>query len=410
MIWIKMAWRNLWRNTSRTLVELLAIAGSLFLGVFTVNLQEGSYSKMIDMGVKMGCGHLAFYQRDYLADRKTDQLIDPAEPLAVLAGDARVRGVFPRLIIPGLVQSSSNSRSGLILGLDFHREKGNHPLLEPKHLKEGVIPEGSGIHVLVGSRLASDLGVGIGKKFVAMFQNSHGKIASKLLRVGGIFRTGIAALDGGTILMERAALAEEFGKPGLVHELAVALHQRKDMEALTAELRGRVWRDQGMRCFPWPEAMPEMATAIRMDRSQGLFILAILFLIVGIGTANTLLMSVMDRTREFGLMRALGLGAASILRIVLAEAVVLGVLGVAIGLWVGVMLTWYYHVNDMDFRWMMAEVELAGVLFEPVIRSAWDVKGMVVLSFGLLLLVLVASLYPARQALKIRPAEAMRRF
>jgi ABC-type antimicrobial peptide transport system permease subunit len=144
---------------------------------------------------------------------------------------------------------------------------------------------------------------------------------------------------------------------------------------------------------------------------MGKFIIGILFLIVGIGTANTLLMSVMERTREFGLLRALGLAGRHIRKMVAGEALAIGLLGIACGLAAASMTTAYYGTYGLDLTKALGDgTEVAGMLFDPVIKPIWMVGMMITLSVVLLGLVVAVSLYPARQALKIRPSEAMRRY
>lgn len=411
MLWLKMGWRNLRRHLGRSLVQIATVALSLLLAGFMVNLAEGSYVKMIDEGVRIGSGHLAWYQREYLTERKTAMVFDPAAPQARLAGDPRVSGVFPRLHLPSLARSAHDNRGVLLLGIDFPAEIGHSPLLEARRLTGGRIPLGQPGLVLMGDRLAQDLRLAVGRKFVVMFPDREGEIVSKAFRVGGTFKTGVSQIDRGTILVDRETLAEAFKSPGLVHELAVRLRDRGSLEAMLAEYAVVSGADPASRLFPWQEAMPEINDAIRMDRAQGRFIILILYLIVGIGTANTLLMGIMERTREFGLMRALGLSSVHIRVMVAMEAFVAGSIGIALGMVLTWLLTWHYGVAGIDFTALIGDsTEIAGILFEPVINPVWTGPRMLILTIGMLTLVMLASLYPARQALKIKPAEAMRTF
>jgi len=133
-------------------------------------------------------------------------------------------------------------------------------------------------------------------------------------------------------------------------------------------------------------------------------------MIVGLGAANTLLMSVVERTREYGLVRALGFGPAAVRVLVMAEGVMLGLLGMALGTFLGLLATWHSAVHGIDFSSLMGEAELAGMIIDPVIFSGWDHGTTVWFNLGMLAVVAAASLYPAHKALQIGPAQAMRTF
>ncbi|MBF0500524.1 MAG: ABC transporter permease [Candidatus Riflebacteria bacterium] len=411
MTWLKMGWRNLLRNPGRTLIQIMVVGGSLFLAVFMIHLQEGSYGKLIDEGVRMGSGHLVFYHPKYLRERQYGQLFDPAQMLIRLASDPRIIGYFPRLHLPGLARSSHNNRPALMLGIDFEREMGHSPLLDPKRVATGTIPFGQPGLAFIGDKLAKDLQISVGKKFVITLPGNNGEIVSKAMRLGGTFRTGVAQVDRSAVLIDRKSLAALFGAPGLVHELAIRIRDRQELPALKAELELSFPASETFQLFSWEEAMPEIYDAIRLDRAMGQLIVGILFLIVVIGIANTLLMSVMERTREFGLLRALGLSTSHIRRVVAGEALAIGIAGIAVGLLAAAIVTKYYGTYGLDLTSLVGgSTEVAGMLFEPVIRPIWVVDRMILRAVVLLVLVLLASLYPTRQALKIRPSEAMRRY
>ncbi|MFZ2959059.1 MAG: FtsX-like permease family protein [Candidatus Ozemobacteraceae bacterium] len=411
MTWLKMGWRNLLRNPGRTLIQIMVVGGSLFLAVFMIHLQEGSYAKLVDEGVRMGSGHLAFYHPKYLRERQNSQLFDPAPILARLASDPRVIGYFPRLHLPGLARSSHNNRPSLMLGIDFEREVGHSPLLDPKRTATGTIPFGKPGLAFIGDKLAKDLQVSVGKKFVITLPGRNGEIVSKAMRLGGTFRTGVSQVDRGVVLIDRESLAALFGAPGLIHELAIRMGDRRELPALKADLESTFPPNETRCLFSWEEAMPEIYDAIRLDRAMGQFIVGILFLIVVIGVANTLLMSVMERTREFGLLRALGLANFHIRCVLAGEALAIGIAGISVGLVAVAVVTQYYGTYGLDLTRAIGEsTEVAGMLFEPVIRPIWVVDRLIYRSVILLVLVLLASLYPTRQALKIRPSEAMRRY
>ena len=413
MLWMKLGWRNLWRNRRRSIIELASIGGSVFLCVAWNNLAVGTYAKMIEDGVKMGSGHIGIYHRDYLELRKTEQTVPADDLIPSIEAEPDVAAVFPRLQVPGLVRSSRENRAGGIMGLDFERERDTNPLLAEKRIVEGGLPmDNLERGALVGADMARELSIGVGNKFVVMMQGADGEIVSALLRVSGIVKTNMRMIDAGTVIMDRHRLGEIIGTPGAAHEIGIMLTDHARIRSALPGLEAIADRYGDAKAFQWRDAMPELASAVEMDYAGLKVMVAFLYIIVGIGTINTLLMSVMERTREFGVLRAMGLNSAGIRKMVLSEAVVLATAGVIVGLALSIAAGLYTSTHGIDFSGIMGEgeQEFGGTLFEPIMYSIWDVRGMILLAVGMVVVALLASLYPAHRAMKVRPADAMRHY
>jgi ABC-type lipoprotein release transport system permease subunit len=409
MLWFRIAWRNLWRNKRRTGIQLAAIAGSMFLALFIANMTLGMYTAMIDNGVRSGSGHIGLYHNRYLDDRKVADTVPADALIGPLEADPEVAAVYPRLHVPGLLRSSRHSRSAAAVGLDFAREANHNPLLEPKSLVAGSLPKGPN-GIVIGATLAKELKVTVGKKVVWMAQDADGEIASRLFKVSGIIRTNVKAVDAGTVLASREALADLIGRSGSAHEIAVMLERPRRVEHVEPRLQAIASEHAETRAYPWQKAMPSLATLIEVGNSKQQAIVYILFALVGIGTLNTMLMSVMERTREFGVIRALGVGKPAIRMMVMAEALVLGLIGSALGAGAALLVGLYTSTVGIDLSAAYKDVDMGGIAIDPIIRTGWDWPIMLALTLGMVVLSVLASLYPARRALSIRPADAIRQF
>ena len=411
MLWIKMGWRNLWRNRRRSLIELISIAGSIFLAVFVNNLAVGSYAKMVDDGVLMGSGHIGLYRSNYLELRKTELTMEVGTLVSALEQEPMVKAIYPRLHVPGLIRSSRDSRSSVVIGMDIDREKDSNPILDPDKIVEGTLPSQNGSReALMGEALAKELGLKVGKKFVIMMQGSDGKIASSLFKISGLIRTNARVIDAGMVITQRNILGNVIGEKDSAHEIAVILHSHKLIKKALPGIITIARTQNDVEAFRWEKAMPAMANAIRMDHVGFQIIVVFMYLIVGIGTINTLLMSVMERTREFGVIRSIGLSGHGIRKIVLSEAFVLAFTGVIIGMVLAIAAGLYTAKKGIDYSFAMKDQGIAGTLIDPIMYSGWDWISMIVLGGGMILLALVASLYPAHYILKIRPSDAMRKY
>ncbi len=411
MLWIKLAWRNLWRNRRRTSIQLIVISGSLFFAIWINNIAVGSYEKMIYDSVKMGSGHLSFHNNSYLQERTSGLYFNFNEAKKIIKGEKTIAKAFPRCILSGLARSSRENKAVIIMGVDFNLEKDINPILEKKKLVKGGLPKpNSKRGAYVGNKLASNLRLKIGQKLVIMFQNINGEITSKLLRIHGIFQTGIKQLDSSTLFVERKSLAKSFGNKEAIHELALLLSERKYLKKTINRLKTKISRRSNFNIFPWQKTMKQLADAINMDHAQLKIMVIMLYVLVGIGTVNLMLMSVLERSREFGLLQALGLDKAQIKKIVACEALILGVLGISLGLMTSTIASGYTWHYGLDFSGLFGSQEVAGMLFEPKIHSGWDIPWMAGLSIVMIIVVYIASIYPSNKAMKDNPAEAMRKY
>ncbi len=405
---LTLAWKNLWRNRRRTLITLTAMSFSLFLLQTSHNLSFGVYAQMVDSGVRAGSGHVAIYRGDF-AQSRDEKLSFAAEGLTEQAANLdRVGHVLPRIYLPGLAQSSRESRGIVLMGVDPQAEAAVNPFWK-KLPQDQNIRSLSGRDALIGEKLLNELKIAMGGKFVVTVQHRSGELSSELLRVRGVLRTGLKNVDGGMVMVGRERAAAMGGIPGEIHELAVILRQAEDEQQIYTALGKMVNDRPELRPTPWQEAMPNLANAIRLDYASGNFIFLIILLIVTIGVVNTLLMSVMERIREFGVMIAIGTSPGRLRKLVLAEALIIGFISMVVGTLLGCCSTWYLVAHGIDLRELVPEtLEFGGVVFDPVMRAGWDIPWMIEMGLYVIVLCLLASLYPAFKASRIAPAEAMR--
>jgi ABC-type lipoprotein release transport system permease subunit len=404
---LMLAWKNLWRNRRRSLITLAALSFSLMLMQGFHNLAIGTYARMIDSGVRAGSGHIALYREDYSNSRNETLTFNPAKFEHQLADMTEVMRILPRVYLPGLAQSSRESRGILLTGISPAEEYTVNPFL--LKLPARSMPESlASRDALLGSKLLDELKLGVGNKLVITVQNRQGELVSELFRVRGEVHTGLRDVDGSLVMVGRERAATMGGFPGEIHELALILHHADDGATVMPKLRQRL-KASPIRAVAWDQAMPNLANSIKLDYASQKFIFAIMIVIVSIGVINTMLMSVMERIREFGIILAVGATPGRLCRMILAEGLALGVISVLAGSIFGSLLTWYLVVHGIDLRSLMPEnMEFGGVIFDPIIRANWDISWMVKIAIYLMLIALAASLYPAIKAARLAPASAMR--
>jgi len=405
---LRLAWKNLWRNRRRTIITLAAMGFAILLVQAFHNLSFGVYARMIDSGVRAGSGHFALYRDDYASSRDEKLSYDPANLPSSFEDVDGVETVLPRLYLPGLAQSSRESRGIILTGVDPLRERQINPYL--KNLpQEKMLRDKGGRDAVIGRRLLKELKIEEGGKFVVTVQGRNGELVNELFRVRGVIATGIKEVDASLVFVGVERAAAMAGVPGEVHELAVILKPSAQTEAAFDTLSRTSQKRPDLRLVTWEEAMPNLADAIKFDYAGQKFIFVVILLIVSIGVVNTLLMSVMERIREFGVILALGATPGRLRKMVLAEAFVLGLAAMFFGTLLGALATWYLVTVGIDLRTLMPEsLEFGGVVFDPVLRASWDLPWMGRIALYVVGLCLAASLYPAHKAGQTEPAEAMR--
>ncbi len=402
-----LAWKNLWRNRRRTLITVTALSFSLMLMQAFHNLSTGVYSQMVASGVRAGAGHLALYRGDYVQSRD-EKLVFVAGALPQnIRALPRVEAALPRVYLPALAQSSRESRGILLMGIDPEAELAVNPFLKNLPRDERLRPGTR--DALVGERLLRELQIVVGNKFVVTLQGRGGPLVNELLRVRGAIRSGIKEIDGAIVMIAREKAARLGGIAGQIHELAVILATPAAERQVLPQLRAMVAGQSAVRALPWEKSMPNLANAIKLDYASQKFIFVVILLIVTIGVVNTLLMSVMERIREFGVILAIGASPWRLFQIILSESLLLGAGSLLLGTLLGALATWYLVEVGIDLRDLVPQsLEVGGVVFDPVMRAAWDFPWMVQIGGYVVLICLLASLYPAYKATRIAPAEAMR--
>jgi len=232
---------------------------------------------------------------------------------------------------------------------------------------------------------------------------------SELLRVRGVVSSGMKDIDSSLILIGHDRAAQLTGNSGSVHELAVILTNAGLEAEVHRQIAAKLPQDRDILAVSWEDAMPNLANAIKLDYASQKFIFMIILLIVAIGVINTLLMSVMERMREFGVILALGSKPMTLRCMIMLEAIILGLLAAAIGTVLGSMATWYLVVVGVDLADLVPEtLEFGGVVFDPVMRASWDPVWMFRIAVYVVCLTLLAAAYPAIKAGRTTPAEGMR--
>ena len=394
--------RNVLRYARRSLITALTIAVSFAMLVLTIGISEGSYQDIIDNAARAGSGHVVVRAPEH----------ELLEPVALPDPDAAVAAVgrhgSPVLRNEALVVASASSGSATLLALGVDPGPERSASLAADAMVEGDwLPDEPGRvgKALIGRTLAQRLRIDVGDRLVV---TARGPDEAELFRVGGLFATGSPAVDDGLLLVDRRALGKMIGDVEAVHAVTVLLDDvygaGAARDAIAAEL-------PDAEVLTWAQALPEVGDYIALDRTSAEAMFFVLFSLVGLAILNSILMSVLERKRELGVLMALGTSPRVVFGMVVLEGLLLSTVSVALGTLLGGAAVVHLGETGLDLSAMMGEgTTFAGFAMDPVIHPALHagrtVKG-VVMVIGLTVL---AALYPAWKAARVPPVEAISRL
>ncbi len=406
----RMAWRNLWRHRRRTILTLLSIAFGVFLAILFTALQDRSFADMIDTAARMGGGHVSVQHPDYLDTPKLSLTLEHTADLEAAAlADPQVERVVSRIMGEAMVSTTQDSFGAAFIGYDPTRE--DEVTFE---FTDGIIagepltsPTGRGI--IVGQTLARNLGVEVGDRIVIRMMGKDGEVTGTRARIQGLLATGSPSADAALCLLPIDRLRAILGYgPDEATLLAVYLNDPRSCDAAATRLGATL--GSGVVALTWDAVRPGLSGFIAMKVGGARFMELVILLLVAAGIFNTLFVSVMERTREFGVMLAIGYAPGQVFALVMFESVWLAITGLVAGAAVTIYPYWTLARNGIDMSAMMGDVttEVAGIGFDPILRVGIFADHVVIIGVAVAVATLLAGIYPAWRAARVPPVEAIR--
>ncbi|MGD8276851.1 MAG: FtsX-like permease family protein [Gemmatimonadota bacterium] len=409
---LRMAWRNLWRHRSRTLILGTAVFLSYGLLLASMGMGDDAHQQMVDAAIEGAGGQVLVHGAGYWDARTVDIRIDAADSvLAALDRVAGVRAAIPRVLVNGLLSTAQGSRPVMLEGIV--------PAMEAKlkdisdDVKEGDRLDATSVRapLLLGRPVAEELQVKPGDRVVLTASGADGEVTRALFHVAGIIQTGRADLDEMVAYTTLETAQNAVGLDGAVTQAGLLL----DGGVSTDTVKARVERALGARngsleVLTWQQALPEMVGYVEIDDAFLYIYVVVMYMVVIFAIANTFLVAVMERVRELGLLNALGMRGRRISRMILGETVFLVLLAMAAGLALGLGIHFSLsHWGIPMSAFGVDDMELSGVdVSNLVIRSRITLDKWIVASVLTALATVAAAIYPALRAARLAPAEAMR--
>lgn len=399
---IQLGWRNLWRNYRRTLIMLAAIVLGTGSMIFMTAVMRGMVDQMIRGGLRELPGHVQIHHPEYRDDPTvSNRMPPPAAELVRTLENPTVVTWATRVRVPAVITSERDTRGVILLGIDPERERGmsfiSDDVSEGRDLES---PDDTGL--LVGRKMMERLETDLGKRVVVMSQDPENNIAERGFRIVGIFDSELEAQEEGFIVAGRHVVQAMLGIGDQSSELAVLGPNYRDVDDLYESIAAAAGQDLDVE--PWFELNSLLGSMMKMMDGFVILFVGIIFIALAFGLVNTLVMAVFERTREIGLMLALGVGPRHIVAQVMAEAVLLLIFGLA----AGNVIAWFTvaslsgGINLSVVAEGLADFGVGSVIYPALTGRDVLLADVIVLVLGFL-----ASISPAWRASRLEPVQAL---
>ena len=399
----KIAFRNIFRQKRRTILTALAMIVGFTLSSVFIGWSDGAYGNIIAMFTRNRIGHIQVHREGYLDKPSLYKTI--SEYSAVGKAIQTIAGVeawTPRVFGAGLGSVDEKSTTVQIFGVDVARET-KATQFDKKVIEGRVLDKTPSHEAVIGKGLATTLSATLGSEIVIFSQGADGSIANDVYSIVGIVESGDDTTDRMTCYLNLKDAQELFVLEGRVHEIVVTVSRVNQVAKITKAIETRL-NNPTLHVAPWQEVAKSFYRAMQADKQGDSVGRIVIMLIVAIGVLNTVLMSVLERTREYGLLKAVGTKPTQIFRLVICEVFIIALGSICVGAVLGVLANYLLSIYGIT---LPEEFTYGGIKFETMYAEV-NARSLIIPAITVLLSAIVVSLFPAIKAARIMPAKAMR--
>jgi ABC-type lipoprotein release transport system permease subunit len=402
---LTLAWRNIWRNKKRSLIIVAAIAVGLCCGLFASATMFGMWDSMINTTIDRDLGHFQIHTKAFEDEKLiTDTIPDFENVVAEIQKSKYVSGVSSRILIEGMASSATISNGVRIIGINPKSEE-KVTSIHKQLIKGSYFGEEWKNQIVIGERLANNLGIKERSKIVLSFQGMDGSIIYGAFRVTGIFKTESSVFDKANVFVKENDLLNLLNSKIISNEIIVRLSSVQQLDSVYIPIKN-TYPDLSVK--NWGELAPELKLFYDMLIMEMYIFVGIILFALLFGITNTMLMSVMERVREFGVLMAVGMKRSRLFLMIMLETITLSFIGGIVGLLLALGLIEYYShagINLSAFTEGLSQWSLGTQLYTYLPFSFYPPLALMILSTSV-----IAALYPALKAIRLNPATAIRTF
>ncbi|NOQ26992.1 MAG: FtsX-like permease family protein [Bacteroidales bacterium] len=403
MIW-SVSWRNVWRSKTRSLVIISAITLGVFAGVYTIAFMFGWVNQRVDNVILTEVSHIQLHHADYMQTNEVhDYITDINSIKDNIESKPNVAGVSTRLIATCMISSAETGSGVQMVGINPENEQKVTNL----HSKiiDGAYFEGVKRNpIVIGEKLAKKLKVKVRSKLVVTVTEMDGTLSGGAFRVAGIFKTANSTYD------EMRAFVRIEDLQNLIkiednagHEIAVLMNENNIENEIADQLKSEY---PALQTMTWTELMPDMKMMNESMKFMMYIFVVIILLALGFGIVNTMLMVILERVKELGMLMAVGMNKLRIFSMIVLETIFLSLVGGVIGIGFAVLLTLITGKTGVDLSLWAEGLSSAG--FDSIVYPEIGFDSVIIVTILVIVTGILSSIYPARKAIKLNPAEAIR--
>ena len=422
------SWKNIWRSRMRSIIVMTAVAIGMIGGIFASAVFKGMSEKRTEQAIKYEVSHLQIHHPDYYENEDINLTIPDARGvLDSLKNYPGIQSVSNRLEVSVMIKSSATGTGIKLLGIQPEHEKNvtaihesvydSLQVAEKLNVPENEIgqflkdscgtyfkPDTRYKQIVIGEKLAEQLKVDVKSKVVVNLQTAEGELTGGVFRVVGIYRINNSQFENTMAFVKRDDLGSLTGLNGSeAHEIAVRLKKGNDLKPVKEEIESQF---PDVNVMTWKELQPELGMMTEWMNVMLYVIMVIILLALGFGIVNTMLMVVMERVKELGMLMAIGMNRVRVFSMIMLETILLSLTGGVIGMGVASLLVNYFGRVGINLELFSKGFEAIG--FSPVLYPQIGLEFYFTITLLIILTAILASIYPAVKALKLNPAEALR--
>ena len=401
---LSLAWRNIWRHKMRSLIIMMSVSLGLFAGVAVMALYEGMMVIRIRTVIDEETGHIQIQHPGFTDEKEAAFFLkSPDHIIKKIKEIKEVQEITKRVVTNGMLTTPTGTAGVQIIGIDPSTEYSYSSLREK--MKEGnLLDTRKQYQAIIGKKIADKMKLKIGSKLVLMFNDTTNNLVSSAYRVAGIYQSTNTALDARLIYTSGKELSELLGLPDQVHQIGLKLKNDKDLAGVTVRLKDLL---PEYSVQTWKELAPETEFMVSTVDTYSYVIMIIIMIALAFGILNTMLMSVVERTREIGMIAALGMSKVRIFMLILLETIFLTLAGSPLGISLGLVTTLYFNKKGLDLSGM-GEDMMGSYGFKTIIYPEFPLENLIPVLSIVIITSLLSSLIPAIKAIQMKPIEALR--
>lgn len=402
---IRLAWRNIWRNQRRSLITILSIGSGFSAIMFGQSMIHSVQIQLVEKSTGILTGHIRVMNKNCKDLKIPDEDIENPQPIEkALEKISGIQVFGQRILFTGLVSSPIMSKGVLVCAVQ--PEKESKIIKIPQYITQGRFLTGSAREIVLGDKLAEELEIRLGEKVVLLSQSRDGSMAAEAFRLAGVYHTGSTSFDGQIIYVPLIPCQEMLAMNGKVNDFVIRVKGLDQIDKVSHEIAHVLEPYPEVKTYTWKDVDRELVGIQKFQNGILIVVLVIIFGIVTLGIVNTLLMSLFERIREFGVLMAIGAKPKVILKLVLMESTLLGILGLMFGLSLGSLLIAYFGRYGLPLP--IGEALSYFIPFDSVIylRFSWDRHWIAII--GVFLTSFISGAIPALRASRLIVAKALR--